>query len=308
LAKTTLATLMTDPIPISPSSRPGAAAEVALEPSTLPPRSNRLSDAPSAAGGFAENEARFFDGLVRPCDLSVVFQPIVRLDSEKLFAYEALVRCVSPKLSPIQLFERAALERSTGRLGRIIREIAVPMCSGTPLFVNLHPSELEDGWLVRPDDPIVSHDHDIYLEITESAPLTHFDLCLSVLREVCSRTGAHLVVDDFGAGYSNLKHISDLEPKVVKLDRTLVDGLDRKPRQRKLVSATVRLCHELGALVVAEGIETTDEYLAVCDSGADFGQGYLFARPAFPLPPITWPRPGSGKRPSAAPRPPAVRA
>jgi hypothetical protein len=89
---------------------------------------------------------------------------------------------------------------------------------------------------------------------------------------------------------------------VVKLDRTLVDGLDRKPRQRKLVSATVRLCHELGALVVAEGIETTDEYLAVCDSGADFGQGYLFARPAFPLPPVVWPRPGSGKRPSARPR------
>jgi EAL domain-containing protein (putative c-di-GMP-specific phosphodiesterase class I) len=303
---------MTEPITLPPpSSRSSGVSptEIALaEPSTLPPRSNRLSDAPSANGRFAENEARFFDGLVRPCDLSVVFQPIVRLDSEKLFAYEALVRCVSPKLTPMELFERAAKEHSTGRLGRIIREIAVPMCGGMPLFVNLHPSELEEGWLVRPDDPIASHDHDIYLEITESAPLTHFDLCLSVLREVCSRTGAHLVVDDFGAGYSNLKHISDLEPKVVKLDRTLVDGLDRKPRQRKLVSATVRLCHELGALVVAEGIETTDEYLAVCDSGADFGQGYLFARPAFPLPPVVWPRPGSGKRPSARPRPPAVRA
>jgi EAL domain-containing protein (putative c-di-GMP-specific phosphodiesterase class I) len=297
---------MTEPATLPPPSKrpsnaPGAEVDLA-EPITLPPRSNRLSDAPSAAGGYAENEARFFDGLVRPCDLSVVFQPIVRLDSERLFAYEALVRCNSPKLTPVELFERAATERTTGRLGRIIREIAVPMCSGMPLFVNLHPSELEEGWLVRPDDPIVSHDHDIYLEITESAPLTHFNLCLSVLREVCSRTGAHLVVDDFGAGYSNLKHISDLEPRVVKLDRTLVDGLDRKPRQRKLVSATVRLCHELGAMVVAEGIETNDEYLAVCDCGADFGQGYLFARPAFPLPPIAWPRPASGKRPSARPR------
>jgi EAL domain-containing protein (putative c-di-GMP-specific phosphodiesterase class I) len=298
---------MTEPVPIAPpsSNRPApiAVPEVgALDPSTYPPRSNRLSDAPSANGEFAENEARFFGGLVRPRDLSVVFQPIVHLDGEKVFAYEALVRCLSPKLTPPELFERAAHERSTGRLGRIIREIAVPMCGGYPLFVNLHPSELEEGWLVRPDDPIVSHDHDIYLEITESAPLTHFNVCLSVLREVCSRTGAHLVVDDFGAGYSNLKHISDLEPKVVKLDRTLVDGLDRKPRQHKLVSATVRLCHELGSLVVAEGIETHDEYLAVCDSGADLGQGYLFARPAFPLPAVTWPKPMSGKRPSARPR------
>lgn len=236
-----------------------------------------------------ESEARFFGGVVEPSDLSVVFQPIVRLDDGKLFAYEALVRCRVPGFSPTILFERALAERSTGRLGRSIREIAVPMCSGVPLFVNLHPSELEEGWLVRPDDPIVSHDHDIYLEITETAPLTHFDLCLSVLREVCSRVGAHLVVDDFGAGYSNLKHISDLEPRVVKLDRNLVEGLDRKRRQQKLVAATVRLCVELGALVVAEGIETPDEYSAVRDCGAQCGQGYLFARPSFPLPQVQWP-------------------
>jgi EAL domain-containing protein (putative c-di-GMP-specific phosphodiesterase class I) len=260
------------------------------EPITLPPpASNRLSDAPSARAAFDGGEGRFFGGVVQPSDLSVVFQPIVRLDNGRLFAYEALVRCRVPGLSPPALFERALAERSTGRLGRSIREIAVPMCAGFPLFVNLHPSELEEGWLVRPDDPIVSHDHDIYLEITESAPLTHFDLCLSVLREMCSRVGAHLVVDDFGAGYSNLKHISDLEPRVVKLDRNLIEGLERKPRQQKLVAATVRLCQELGALVVAEGIETTDEYLAVRDCGAQCGQGYLFARPAFPLPQITWP-------------------
>ncbi len=267
------------------------------EPATLPPASNRLSDAPSARGALAEPQGGFFGGVVHPSDLSVVFQPIVRLDSGKLFAYEALVRCRLPDLSPTALFERALAERSTGRLGRSIREIAVPMCSGIPLFVNLHPSELEEGWLVRPDDPIVAHDHDVYLEITETAPLTHFDLCLSVLREVCSRVGAHLVVDDFGAGYSNLKHISDLEPRVVKLDRNLIEGLDRKRRQQRLVAATVRLCHELGALVVAEGIETPDEYAAVRDCGAQCGQGYLFARPGFPLPTIQWPpRAESGTR------------
>jgi EAL domain-containing protein (putative c-di-GMP-specific phosphodiesterase class I) len=213
------------------------------------------------------------------------------LDTGELFAFETLVRCRVPGFAPTTLFERASAERSTGRLGRMIREIAVPLCSGTPIFVNLHPSELEERWLVRPDDPIFSHDHDIYLEITESAPLTHFDLCMSVLREVCSRTGAHLVIDDLGAGYSNLKLIADLEPKVVKLDRALVQDLHRKPRQQKLVSIVVHLCNELGAAVVAEGIETLDEFYAVCDSGADYGQGYLFARPSFPMPAITWPPP-----------------
>lgn len=211
------------------------------------------------------------------------------LDSGDIFAYEALVRCSIPNFTPPVLFEKAAAHQATGRLGRMIREIAVPLCSGTPLFVNLHPNELEEGWLVRPDDPIFSHDDDIYLEVTESAPLTHFELCASVLREVCGRAGVHLVVDDLGAGYSNLNLIADLEPHVVKLDRKLVQDLHRKPRQQKVVSMVVRLCGELGAAVVAEGIETRDELSAVRDSGAQYGQGFLLALPSYPVPSVTWP-------------------
>jgi EAL domain-containing protein (putative c-di-GMP-specific phosphodiesterase class I) len=254
-----------------------------------------LSGAPSAANTATGRESNFFERLVKPSDLSAVFQPIVSLDTGDLFAYEALVRCSIPNFTPPVLFERAAAHKATGRLGRMIREIAVPLCSGTPLFVNLHPNELEEGWLVRPDDPIFSHDDEIYLEVTESAPMTHLDLCVSVLREVCGRAGVHLVIDDLGAGYSNLNLIADLEPQVVKLDRKLVQNLDRKPRQQKVVAMVVRLCEELGATVVAEGIETRDEFAAVCDSGAQYGQGFLFARPSYPVPAITWP-------PTATPR------
>ena len=264
-------------------------------PPSVLPRSNRLSDAPSAWSEDGGDRAHFCQGQVTAGDLSTVFQPIVHLASGKLFAYEALVRCSVAGFAPVTLFEQAAAERSAGRLGRMIREIAIPLCGGTPVFVNLHPDELTDRWIVRPDDPIFSHDHDIYLEITESVPLSHFGLCMSVLREVCARTGAHLVIDDLGAGYSNLKLIADLEPKVVKLDRVLVQDLHRRPRQQKLVSMVVRLCGELGAEVIAEGIETEDELSAVRDSGAKYGQGFLFARPSFPMPPITWPSPPSGR-------------
>jgi EAL domain-containing protein (putative c-di-GMP-specific phosphodiesterase class I) len=258
-------------------------------PPTLAPPSNSLSGAPSASNVSGDRDSRFFEDLVKPEDLSAVFQPIVHLSNGALFAYETLVRCRIPTFTPPVLFERAAALQATGRLGRMIREIAVPLCSGTPLFVNLHPNELEEGWIVRPDDPVFAHDHDIYLEVTESAPMTHFELCVSVLREVCGRPGVHLVIDDLGAGYSNLNLIADLEPKVVKLDRKLVQDLHRKPRQQKVVAMVVRLCEELGASVVAEGIETRDELRAVLDSGAHYGQGYLFARPAFPAPPIVWP-------------------
>jgi EAL domain-containing protein (putative c-di-GMP-specific phosphodiesterase class I) len=212
------------------------------------------------------------------------------LTTGSLFAYEALVRCRKPELAnPLVLFERAVAAGCAGRLGRMIREIAMPLAAGLPLFLNVHPQELQERWLVRPDDPIYQHDSEVFLEITESVPLTHFELCIDVLREVRDRSGIHLVVDDLGAGYSNLKRIADLAPQVVKIDRGLVYGVDRNPRQHQLVTSVVRLCTDLHAVVVAEGIETEDELRALSDTGAHYGQGFLFARPAFPMPAVTWP-------------------
>jgi len=244
----------------------------------------------SLVGGAVRDSWLAIRALVEKDDLRVVFQPIVDLSTGETFAYEALVRCQIPRYSsPTVLFERAAKLGCAGRLGRMIREIAIPLALSHPLFINIHPHELNEGWLIRPDDPIYEHDAPIYLEITESVPLTHFDLVMSVLQEVKSRGNLQLVVDDLGAGYSNLKSIADLEPQVVKLDRGLVAGVDKNPRQRQLVSSVVALCRDLKARVVVEGIETEDELAALRDTGADYAQGYLFARPNYPIPTASWP-------------------
>jgi EAL domain-containing protein (putative c-di-GMP-specific phosphodiesterase class I) len=222
-------------------------------------------------------------------DIKVVYQPLVDLKTRKIFAYEALVRSKKEDFdSPMSLFAAAVEHSCTGELGRIIREMAIEGCTTHPLFLNIHPAELNEKFVVQPDDPIFQHTEDVYLEITESVPLSHFRLCQSILREVRGR-GIYLVVDDLGAGYSNLKYIADLHPKVVKLDRDLIMGLTKDTRMFKLVSAIVVLCRDLDALVVAEGIETVEELEAVQEAGAHFGQGYLLARPAFPPPPVTWP-------------------
>ncbi|MET0795306.1 MAG: EAL domain-containing protein, partial [Polyangiaceae bacterium] len=135
-------------------------------------------------------------------DLDVVFQPIVDLSNGSTFAHEALTRCKWPEFkNPMKLFERAQEERCCGSLGRKVREVAFARCTDAPLFVNLHPHELDEGWLVRPDDPLFFHDRAVYLEITESAAFNYFSLCVNVLKEICSRSGAFLVVDDFGAGH-----------------------------------------------------------------------------------------------------------
>jgi len=238
--------------------------------------------------------------------IKVVYQPVVDLKTKKIFAYEALVRSQAPEFdSPPSLFSAAVQHACTGELGRIIREMAVEGCPSFPLFLNIHPAELNDKFVVQPNDPIFQHSEDVYLEITEGVPLSHFALCQSILREVRGR-GVYLVVDDLGAGYSNLKYIADLHPRVVKLDRGLIMGLVQHTRMFKLVSAIVVLCRELDAMVVAEGIETNEELEAVIDAGARFGQGYLLARPAFPPPPVTWPAPKKSGRKNSEP-PPATK-
>jgi EAL domain-containing protein (putative c-di-GMP-specific phosphodiesterase class I) len=232
-----------------------------------------------------------------------VYQPVVNLKTHAIFAYESLARPKTPDFQgPLPLFAAAVEEECVGELGRLLREMSVEDCTSHPLFVNIHPSELNEPYLVQPSDPIFQHEHDIYLEITEGVPLSHFRLCQSILEEVRGR-GIHLVVDDLGAGYSNLKYIADLAPRVVKLDRGLIAGLTKTSRLFKLVSAIVVLCRELGATVVAEGIETIDELEAVIAAGAHFGQGYLLARPAFPPPKVTWPEiPERSRRSTNAPR------
>lgn len=220
--------------------------------------------------------------------MRVVFQPIVDLERGDVFAYEALVRSTSDHFKdPPSMFDAAVESHCCGELGRMIRHMAIQTCASQRLFLNIHPNELNEGWLVRPDDAIFQHNGNVYLEITESVPLSHFRLCRSILGEVRGK-GINLVVDDLGAGYSNLKYIADLAPEVVKLDRELIAGLTKNSRLQRLVRSIVRMCSDMGAQVVAEGIETLDELESVQGADVHFGQGYYLARPADPPPLVEW--------------------
>ncbi|MEM1414580.1 MAG: EAL domain-containing protein [Myxococcota bacterium] len=242
-------------------------------------------------------------------DIDVVFQPIVDLRTKKLFAVEHLVRSKADDYPHTgALLSAADEEQAMGRFGRLIRDVGFRRCPpGMASFVNVHPHELASRWLVRPDDPMHLHDGAIFIEVTESTALDYFALCRDVLQEICARTGANLVVDDLGAGHSNLLRIIDLEPKVVKLDLALVQGVAENRRKRILMRNVVRLCEELGASVVAEGIESVDDLKAVIDQGCHFGQGYLLAKPGHPVPEVVWPEDGPAPSRSEHPPPPMRR-
>jgi EAL domain-containing protein (putative c-di-GMP-specific phosphodiesterase class I) len=217
----------------------------------------------------------------------MVFQPIVDLARRRVFAYEALVR---PQLhsSPPALIADSARHGRLGFLGRTLREASIEGCPDHSLFINVQPDELLEHFLVQPDDPIFNHGQPVFLELTEAVPLQRLDLVAQMLQEIQAR-GVHVVVDDLGSGYSNLRYLADLKPRVVKLDRELITGLRPGSRRFTLVRALVGLCNELEAMVVAECIETAEELEAVISAGCHLGQGYVLARPALPPPPIVWP-------------------
>ncbi len=231
---------------------------------------------------------RTVEEVIDADELFIAYQPVVDLNRKEVFAYEALVRSHAEEFpNPFVLIEAAVEQRAMGKLGRYLRRLAVDGCPTHRLFLNVHPDEFSEPWLIRPDDSVTTHGRDIYLEITESVPLSHYEHCHSVLAEMRAR-GAKIAVDDLGAGYSNLKYIVDLEPEVVKLDRELVANLRNESRLHRLVAALVELCTQLDARVVAEGIETEEELAAVIDAGVHFGQGYLLQRPNPELVDIDW--------------------
>jgi EAL domain-containing protein (putative c-di-GMP-specific phosphodiesterase class I) len=221
--------------------------------------------------------------------LYIAYQPIVDLGRKTTFGFEALVRSEAPEFPNALAVIQAAVEaRFMGQLGRALRRYAVERCgSKYALFINLHPDEFDEGWLVRPDDATGWHDGDIFLEITESVPLTHYRYCHSVLGEMRAK-GLKVAVDDLGAGYSNLKYIADLAPEVVKLDRTLIANLRSGTRLHTLVTSIVDLCVKLGARVVAEGIETREELQASIECGVHYGQGYFLGHPHRDPRPVNW--------------------
>jgi EAL domain-containing protein (putative c-di-GMP-specific phosphodiesterase class I) len=216
------------------------------------------------------------------------FQPIVDVRARKVFAYEALCRPQDERFkSPQDLIEAAVRAGRVGELGRLQRSVAVKKCSGWPLFLNIEPNEFNHGWLVRPDDPVFRHRWPVYLEITENVPLKFFEQCHSVLSEL-RKKGVLLAIDDLGAGFSNLKYIAELEPDIVKLDRDLVAGVRYGTREFGLLESIARLCHEMGARVVSEGVETPEEFEAVARAEVDYCQGYLLARPAAAPSEVKW--------------------
>jgi EAL domain-containing protein (putative c-di-GMP-specific phosphodiesterase class I) len=216
---------------------------------------------------------------------SFAYQPIVDLDRREVFAHEALVRGPAGESAASVLSQ--VNEANRYRFDQSCRVKAIRGAAALGLTERISINFLPNA-VYRPEVCIrttleAARAHDfpldrIIFEVTEGERVEDGPWFASILREY-RRYGFQTAIDDFGAGYAGLKLLADFQPDLIKLDMDLIRGLDSDRPRRAIVSHLMGLCSELGVRVIAEGVETDAERLALQDLGISLMQGYLFARP-----------------------------
>jgi diguanylate cyclase (GGDEF)-like protein len=228
-------------------------------------------------------------------ELEVFYQPQIRLPGGALVGFEALVRWRQPGRGlrlPSDFLDVATETGLIVPMGRFVLREACRQVrrwqprdrSGPPLTisVNLSVTEILQPDLVEAVRSALAESGlpptALELEITETALLEASEEIRNVLHQL-KQVGVRLAIDDFGVGYSYLSHLRDFPIDRVKIDRSFIAGLGVPGEDRTIVEAVIRLAHELGLGVVAEGVETEAQATELSVLGCDVAQGYHYAPP-----------------------------
>lgn len=214
--------------------------------------------------------------------IDIALQPIVDIDDGRMLGVEALSRFPVAYGPPDVVFAAA----HAAGLGRDLERLAVARAfSLLPLLapdqylaLNLTPAVAFEFSAHAADNSSIPYDR-LVLEITEHAAVEGYAALRDRLAPV-RRRGLRLAIDDAGAGYASLRHIVELAPDLIKIDRSLIDGLAADRARRSVVTAFVGLAADLDATVVAEGVETGTDLDTARELGVHAAQGYLLARPS----------------------------
>jgi len=246
----------------------------------------------------AEVRDRWFTRLLDERLLYMHFQPIVSLRAPEVFAHEALVRGERDgrELSGFEIVSQAKRSGLIVPLDARTRVTAIEQfaTSGlrSKLFINFQPSAIYNPrYCLRTTfaalERTALRPQDIVFEVVESedvADIAHLRRIIEAYRA----QGLGVAMDDFGAGYSTPRRLLELHPDYVKLDKSLTAEVATDDAARHALASVVGMAHDEGCRVIAEGIETVAQRDALRELGIEFGQGYLYARPAR-SPVVTWP-------------------
>lgn len=253
-----------------------------------------LRDSSSRESVDHERRREHLAQIIRDEDVYTLVHPIFDLHDMHILGYEALTRgpVDSEFERPDKLFHIAYDADLVLRLERLCRKKAIEAAATLPpgrlMFINIEPEAVADPELreimtttllaqsnITPDR--------VVLEITERSAITDFAAFRSTL-EYVRALGFKVAVDDAGAGYGSLQCLAEVHPEWLKIDISLIRGIDTDTIRAQLVSSLVSFADNIGVSLIAEGIETKAELAKLRELGVRYGQGFLFTRPVPPFP------------------------
>ncbi len=224
------------------------------------------------------------------------YQPIVDLQTASLVGFEALIRWNHPQLGLIYPGSFISIAEETGLIVPITQLIAQKACEDLcrwqdqlkdklklTMNINLSSKHFLSPTLLDDIKEILNQTgmppQQLKLEITETALMEDADETIRLVHRL-KDLGLHLVIDDFGTGYSSLSYLQRLPIDTLKVDRSFVSRIKSEPDgNRNIVEAIISLAHRLKMMVVAEGVETEEQFAILLEMNCQFGQGYLFSKP-----------------------------
>ena len=225
-------------------------------------------------------------------ELQLVYQPQLRLETDEIVGFEALLRwrrADQSYVSPSDFIPLAEEIGVIGPIGEWVLRTACKQAASWPkpvsIAVNLSPVQFRSGRLVETVTSALAQSglrpSRLELEITEGALLDDSDAVIRTLNGL-RELGASISLDDFGTGYSSLSYLQKFPFDKIKIDQSFVRGIDARPDRQAIVRAVAGLATSLGMKTTAEGVETVEELASIRKQGCSEVQGYLTGRPVTP--------------------------
>lgn len=268
-------------------------AHIALESAAL--SSNKIAIYSSELDPYSAKRLTLIAELkaaIETDSLQLYFQPQVDLKTQKVTGAEVLIRWIHPQHGFIPPDEFIPLAERTG----VIQPLTYWICKRAfaalnrfkendfdlTLSINISARNLQDrlfqSTILQLTEDAKLTTGSIILELTETAVMVNPEEALEMLNAL-SRTGIKISIDDFGTGYSSLSYLKRLPVKELKIDRTFVMEMAQNSDDQVIVDTTLQMAHNLGLIVVAEGIEDQETLNHLAAKGCDYAQGYHIARP-----------------------------
>ena len=227
--------------------------------------------------------------LINQNKIELHLQPIISIKDKKIFAFEALTRAYDDNnelISPLYLFEQASKENLSEILDCYVRKLALAKFKeyydkdkSLLLFLNFESSVVDSETTDSFTNNVSLYNinpSNIIIEIKEDSVKDNTSLVKFVKKY--RDLGFIIAIDDFGTGYSSFDRLALIKPDIVKVDRSIIFDVNKNFINSEILTAISNMCHKIGAMVLAEGVESKDEILTILKKDIDIFQGFYFSK------------------------------